>query len=611
MADADPTPLALRMMREVKGPDYQPPKGSLAGAMIYGNGPIDSPELRRIIALPRRAEGAPDLTEEFRHTAKCFGGCPLCRPRKPHLACFDGCPLCAAGEAHLWPLQSEALYWSQIADGLLGAIGVGGGKTLLTLLLPMAMPSQRTVLLVPPQLRDQLKKMIGMYRKHWRIPDVVFGRGPAFDGIRVFGYSEISVASGADALEMADPDLVVCDEAHNLRHKTATRTRRFMRLFRSRPGRRLVALSGSITTRSVKDYGHLMEMALRKNSPLPRPWPELDDWSRVLDASVEEDRRLPPGALVLLGAENDSVDAVRAAYRDRLVSTPGVVTSSANTLGTSLILTCLRPKLSKPVAAALARLERTWCRPDGEEIDSPLMMSAVTRQLAYGFYYVWDWPNGVVDQEWMDARAAWHKEVREYLKTHNRSGMDSPSLLAAAAATGRWPAQHWAAWARVKDRPEPPVRTDWIDRTFAVDLVRKWMSEGPGIVWYEHAAIGLEVSRALRLAQFEGGSDAALLAATPENTPHPVCSIRAHGTGKNLQAWSRGIILGAPANGTTYEQLLGRMHRDGQQADEVVFTLPLHHASIEAALDTALTHARYKEDTLEGRQKLLYAEIVR
>lgn len=604
-------PLALRMMREVKGPDYQPPKGSLAGAMIYAAGPIDSPELRRIIALPKRTEGAPDLTDEFRHTARCARGCALCRPRKPHLACFDGCPLCAAGEAHLWPLQSEALYWAQIADGLIGALAVSAGKTLLTLLLPMAMPSQRMVLLVPPQLRDQLKKMLAMYRAHWRIPEVVFGRGPPFDGIRVFGYSEISVASGADALELADPDLVVLDEAHQIRNKGSVRARRLARLMRSRPGRRLVALSGSMTTKSVTDYGHLMEMALRKNSALPRPWPELDDWSRVLDAGVQEDRRLPPGALVLLGSKSDSIDDVRAAYRERLVSTPGVVASGANVLGMSLVIQCLRPKLSKEVARALAELERTWCRPDGEEIESPLMMAAVTRQLAYGFYYVWDWPNGVVDQQWLESRALWHKEMREYLKSTNRPGMDSPGLLALAASSGRWASQHWAGWAAVKDRPEPPVRTDWIDRAFAVDLVRKWMSEGPGIVWYEHKAIGLEVSRALRLAQFEGGSDAALLAATPENTPHPVCSIRAHGTGKNLQAWSRGLILGAPANGTTYEQLLGRMHRDGQLADEVVFTLPLHHASIEAALDTALTHAQYKEDTLEGRQKLLYAEIVR
>lgn len=847
-----------------------PPKNSAVGRSMYGDGPIDSPELRRIIALPKRTPGAPDLTSALRHTARCYGGCVLCAPR-PKNPCFEGCPLCEVGEAHLWPLQSEALYWAQIANGLLGAIGVGGGKTLVTLLLPTYMPSARAVLLVPPQLRDQLKKMTKLYRRHWRVPEIAFGRGPEFDGLRVFGYSEISVQSGATALEEADPDLVICDEAHNLRHKDSVRTRRFIRLFRSRPGRRLVALSGSMTTKSVKDYcldantrvltadlrwipvgevatgdtligfdetikrcrlqpsivesvqrvqqpryrirttrgdvvcsalhqwilrgrpgasrggqrdrkphvlpgrwittqdlkigdtlayytqpwefdssreggylaglldgegwvtkqsgqlgfgqkpglilerykqglldrgftfsehvkhksgvvrilpngdcsharllgmlrparllekasstwlgkepggrhtqhaqvlsierlvdgevvavqtstqtliaegflthnSHLMELALRKSSALPRPWPELDDWSRVIDANVDEERRMPPGALVLLGADKPcapTVEAVRAAYRERLLATPGVVSSAANALPMTLTLRAARPKISPEVRAAIAKLENTWTRPDGEEIESPLAMAKVLREMCFGFYYVWDWPNGEPDLEWMTARALWHKEQRDYLKTHNKLGMDSPGYLAAAAASGRWQAKHWPRWSVIADRygPDgPPVKTIWLDRDFAPRLVRTWMSDGPGIIWYEHTAIGIEIARVFQLEQFDGGTDKQLLAATPETTPHPVCSIRAHGTGKELQAWSRAIVLGAIANGTAYEQLLGRLHRDGQQADEVEYVIPLHHESLEMALDNAMAHAQYKEETFEGRQKLLYANIIR
>lgn len=612
----DGSSLALRMLREKAGPDYMPPKNSAVGRSMYGDGPIDSPELRRIIALPKRTPGAPDLTSALRHTARCYGGCVLCAPR-PKNPCFEGCPLCEVGEAHLWPLQSEALYWAQIANGLLGAIGVGGGKTLVTLLLPTYMPSARAVLLVPPQLRDQLKKMTKLYRRHWRVPEIAFGAGPEFDGLRVFGYSEISVMSGAHALIDADPDLVICDEAHYLRHRSAVRTSRFINLFRSRPGRRLVALSGSMTTKSIKDYGHLMELALRKSSALPRPWPELDDWSRVIDANVDEERRMPPGALVLLGADKPcapTVEAVRAAYRERLLATPGVVSSAANALPMTLTLRAVRPKISPEVRAAIAKLENTWTRPDGEEIESPLAMAKVLREMCFGFYYVWDWPNGEPDLEWMTARALWHKEQRDYLKTHNKLGMDSPGYLAAAAASGRWQAKHWPRWSVIADRygPDgPPVKTIWLDRDFAPRLVRAWMSDGPGIIWYEHTAIGIEIARVFQLEQFDGGTDKQLLAATPETTPHPVCSIRAHGTGKELQAWSRAIVLGAVANGTAYEQLLGRLHRDGQQADEVEYVIPLHHESLEAALDNAMAHAQYKEETFEGRQKLLYANIIR
>lgn len=603
--------LALKMLQSVHGPDYRPHPNSRDAHAVYENGPCDSPELRRIIALPKKEGVAPDLTEEFLLAAKCELGCPLCAPR-PKNPCSPGCPRCEAGEAHLWPLQSEALHWARIADGLFGALGVGSGKTLVSLLLPQAMSSKQAVLLVPPQLRDQLKKMIGLYARHWRLPAIRFGRGGALDGLRVFGYSEISVQSGADALEDADPDLVIADESHNLKAKTAARTRRFLRLFRSRP-RRFVALSGSPTTSSIKNYAHLLGLVLRKNTPLPRPWPELDDWSRALDVNVEEERRMKPGALVLLGAKSDSIDDVRAAYRERLISTPGVISSAAGVLSMSLNLRAVRPKMSGAMEEAIAQLELTWTRPDGEEMESPLAMAMLLRQLCFGFYYVWDWPGGVPDHEWMSARAEWHKEQREYLKRNNRPGMDSPGFLAAAAESGRWASQTWARWSLVKDRyvPHPPTKTVWVDRDFASQVARSWLPAEGGVIWYEHKSIGEEVARALDLPLFDGGTDAALANTTPAKTPIIVCSIKSHGTGKELQAWSNALILGAISNGTAYEQLLGRLHRDGQEADEVEYVIPLHHESLDSALDAAIKGARYKEATLEGRQKLLYANIIR
>jgi hypothetical protein len=48
-----------------------------------------------------------------------------------------------------------------------------------------------------------------------------------------------------------------------------------------------------------------------------------------------------------------------------------------------------------------------------------------------------------------------------------------------------------------------------------------------------------------------------------------IASIASNAEGRNLQGWSNNLITSCPPNGSQIEQLLGRTHRDGQEADEV------------------------------------------
>jgi hypothetical protein len=77
-----------------------------------------------------------------------------------------------------------------------------------------------------------------------------------------------------------------------------------------------------------------------------------------------------------------------------------------------------------------------------------------------------------------------------------------------------------------------------------------------------------------------------------------------HGTGKNLQAFANQLVLQPPASGQTWEQLLGRMHRPGQNADEVRCDVLQHTWFAKANLVGALRDARYIEDSQNMRQKL-------
>ncbi len=586
----------------------------------------------------------------------------------------------------LWPLQSAALVEACQANGLFAPLGVGAGKTLITLCLYEALSSTRQVILLPPQLKKQLfNKLLPEYRKHFKMPDVFANAGDK-PGIYVIGYSELSSVKKADILDRIKPDLVVCDEAHSLRHKDSARTKRFLRFMRENPGTRFCALSGTITTRSIKDYQHLIDLALRKHSPVPSGHSELQDWSNAID--VVSDKAMQPGALMEFCNEEETQQAllnpkaaVRSGFRRRLVSTLGVVASTEDALGSSLVIRRLDLPMPQIVLDVIEGTNKTWSidyneyeqtRPV-ESKDDALSLNRSLRQLASGFFLRWNWKDQQKDVEWLTARKAWHQEMRGYLATQSRAGLDSPLLLARAAAEAyaleqeserleahaleagelnsaelalylkeleekkvipegaredcvrpgagvrmlkrlaknalkkiRWRAESWAAWAAVKHRTLPPVDTIWID-LFQVHDAIAWAngSDKPSIIWVEHPALGEKIAEMSGIPYYGAGRDA-----TFAEEPVIVCSIKAQGTGKNLQRYCRNLITTMPANGTTFEQLVGRTHRPGQTADEVEVDWYGHTEEMVSAFDNVLQDAKYQAATMGQAQKAIIADKI-
>jgi len=86
-----------------------------------------------------------------------------------------------------------------------------------------------------------------------------------------------------------------------------------------------------------------------------------------------------------------------------------------------------------------------------------------------------------------------------------------------------------------------------------------------------------------------------------------VASISAHGTGKNLQHFQHCYILQWPRNAKKAEQLLGRHHRNGQKADQLIVvtnnTVEFDRQNFAATLNDSL----YIHQTTGSRQKLMYA----
>ena len=581
---------------------------SKAGVALNQQGVCLSSELARILALPRRPyEGtAPDLTEVY---AKGIADCGV-----------EHCRVCVSGSPRMRPIQNQMLWEADRRQGLFGMAPIGSGKTLTSLLLHDAMNATRTVLLVKASLRNQLMNVdIPAYGRHFNLPPIYSAKDVKNyerPGVYVIFYSELSDSKKGHWLERIAPDLVVADEVQVFRNKGSARSKRFFRYMEDHPECRFCALSGSMAKRSIRDCGHICELALRKDSPFPNGR-TLFEWSCALDPRVE--KPLAPGKLLLFCAEGETH---HDGFRRRLVESEGVVASTKNAIDTALEIEVYAPPASPAIVQALSKLDSLW-RWEEEEVSDALHYARLAKQISQGLYLKWDWPNGEKDFEWLEARSAWHKEVREYLKYHSIPGMDSTFQLAGAASQGRWASKTWAAWAVVKDRykPEPPTYPVWIDDTFIPRTVAEYVAkinasdEPLGrdrglIVWYETVAIGDLLEKTY--PRFgPGDRDAALLDTMhPKDHPVIVCSRLSHGEGKNLQSYTDALVITSPANAIDWGQAIGRELRPGQMADTVRVGWYGHTVDLAKAFISAVRDAEFLQRTTGEQQFLLMADGV-
>ena len=508
------------------------------------------------------------------------------------------------GTMQLKPIQNLALHWIKEKKGLVGPLAVGAGKTLISLLAPVMMNAQRPVLLVPPMMQIPVRTEFETLQRHFRLPQ----------NLLIIPYSQLSVAKSTALLEQVKPDLIVADEAHCIRSPDTARTKRVLRYFRQFPTTRFVALSGTLTAKSLRDYAHLCELALRGGSPLPTEEADLIAWANCLDAdSAPQDRDWSLFAqfsdLRHIDDEVRRKDEARERFRERFVTTPGVVATTEASVQCSLNFVERSITAPPVVQDALRELHRTGCRPDGEEMDEALAVWRLGMQMSQGFYLRWVWPNGVVDMEWLSARAEWHRQVR-YVLQQNISGLDSPLLVLQGVSRGTLTdptiIRAWAAWDAVRHRPAPPTETVWLD-DFLVRSAVAWLREHPkGLLWHNDLAVEAAL-RAAGVPTYGRGEVPPL----DGSVGGMALSVRVHGTGLNLQYHhTENLLLSFSSSGKTMEQLVGRTHRQGQEADEVNLFYFRHTTDAQAAVLDARRNAKYIEETQGSPQKLCYGAWV-
>jgi hypothetical protein len=584
------------------------------GAGAYKPPAEESDDLARVLALPRRPRPTPE--EAMALAAKWTG---LLR----HVSAT--CQCSALGRpciTDLRPIQGWALEEAARVGGEVGFIRIGAGKTALDIFLAMVVPNvKRAMLLIPASLRAQFYLDYAAWSQHFRTPNLAGGSGPFYGDrpvLQVMTYTELQTAKNRTALVSAAPDIFILDEFQNLKNRAAARTGRWLRYLEDNLGTRIFAHSGSPMTRSVLDYSHIAALSLRGGSPVPLDLPTMTEWASVLDPTPPGMMPAPVGALRALCEEGETA---RSGFRRRLLATPGIVATEDSRIVNRLVLRKRDPgPIPLNVRQAMTQVQG-GTRPDGEEFREDVEIAACLNQLASGFFYKWYFPHGEPDalkDLWFLRRKEWFRELRQKLQ-YRVDHLDSPLLCEHAAARyfeGReptlelptWKSECYLPWIEVEDKVYHEQRPVWLSDWVAEDAAA-WAKDG-GIVWVDHVALGHRIERVSGIKYYGGGAESSAEIIKEKGDRPIVASIASHMLGKNLQAFSRNLIANPPADGETWEQVIGRTYREGQRAAEVTVDVYQHTEGLKNALRTATNLAKGVFETSGSVKALLYAERV-
>lgn len=645
------------------------PKPTFEVASERGTPVRNSPDLQRILALPRRpvldlksarAEALVELMTERYSNGKPAGDCQ-CKQIDPTRQCITS----------LLPVQAWALYEAGLVGGMFGGIVVGGGKTILDLLLIYPLGVKKALALIPSNLVTQLWDDYRLLSQHFRVPSITIeglNRSEVRTGepmLYVMAYGGLSRPGQSAYIDVLKPEAVISDECDKLADLEGSATaRRAFRYAVENPNTKFAGMTGSPTNAKISEYSHLMAWALKFKSPVPLDPEVVKDWGAAIDVS---EMRSPPGALRALMQEGDT--DVRQGYYRRLSETLGVIMTSDDEVERSdengiIVGTRVEqvvherpaPVIPPRVLEAL-KSARAFVRKDtmfgarrDEELETPVEKARAIREIISGVSYVWEFPpikdgeftpvskggtpqEEVMIEDWYDYRAAWNKAVRSQCILGVRH-LDSPKLCEDAAKRYHgdlpippcpsdvhpdvwaarhpvWPCPAWPDWRDIRDRVFPKPVVHRLDPYLAEDAAA-WAHENTrpgasGIVWYDLVEFGQWVAEIAELPLHGGGPKALQRIKAETGDRSIIASISSHGRGRDglQRRFSTQLVTQIPSSAKRWEQLLGRLLRRGQKAEEVSTWLYGHIPELKAILDQAQKYSGYVEDSLRMKQKLL------
>lgn len=501
---------------------------------------------------------------------------------------------------------------------------------------------------------EQRRQLAGARRGCWIIP-----------------YSLLSARDSSDILEGIKPELMIFDEAHHLKRRTSARTKRVLTFWKAnRPRCVFTSGTMTAKSLKDYAHLLTMSLGSGAPVPVEAEvvleWAATLDSEQNQDPNSgwsKGERKTSAGALrPLINWSNANFPATqlshdvpgfRRAFQNRLVTTPGVVCAPADQLGVSLIIQNRRaPQMAHEGGARLQelsdRLVTEWVTPGGDELEHAMLVWGWRNQLSSGIYYDQVWPDAgevaekrrisvdeaaaLVERSVVHHKAKndYHKVLRHWFThTPHRIGLDTPMLVGkhlsvhGSEGLGSLGPDLYHAWTHAKEldfegrleRLSVPVRVC----PYKIHEAIAWAKDGrkTGVVWFYHNELGQWAHELFQAAGIEciycpaGKTHDEFLtgdgAAERCKDKIILASMKAHGTGKNLQFLVDQFFLQLPVSELDMEQNIGRTHRMGQDADEVLVATCISNDFDEMALSAILNDALYVRETMNSPRKVLIA----
>ncbi len=536
--------------------------------------------------------------------------------------------------------QAWTLHELRKVGGVIGSIAVGGGKTLAGILAPLAVPGvRRAVLLAKSDQRLHYRRMWRQVSEHFRVPSFVIDDGGEpmlgtndWPVLHFVPYSKLSRPESTRLLNDLNPDLVIADEMHALFSWRSARTLRFLRFMSSRQGLKFCGWSGTFIDKTLRSVAHLIAHALGYGSPMPVNPSDVEAFASVLDPSPQPDRHSSTAQAIFRAFGDPAFDPgmdfvglgisrVREGFQRRLMRTPGVVASRSTSSSASITIRERKVEMPQSVREALKKA-RGWTRPDGEELVDAMEQARTARECASGYFYYWkfrDEPRELIE-EWFDRRQAFNRELRDKI-LKGEEYLDSRLLCENAAERACreppydgplpvWKAWCWPAWRDIRDQVEHEQCVRWIDDYLARDAA-EWGREHRGIIWCLSTAFAQRVSQLSGLPYHGGGPGAEARILAERGDRSIIASIKAHSEGRDglQRLFHTQLVAEVPAGGKAWGQLLGRLCRQGQEADEIDTYVYAHYQEARDAIRRAVAQAEFVQDIAAAESLLLAADF--
>lgn len=424
------------------------------------------------------------------------------------------------GYMKMWTEQVKAMIEFHQYGEVLGPIGVGRGKSLISVLCIndafTLFGKKKILLLNPSHLVHQLRTTeLPKYRKgtsintpfYWLAEETGIKRMQTAKsrkiGCYVLSYDLLSGKEGAEILHAIKPDMIVGDEIHRVMSESSARGRRFREIVKTYSPS-LVSLSGTMTQKSPKEYHHLAVNTLHERCFVPIPRYLSDEWAKVIDCDASNVDAFDPGQAPQPGDIRPLLDwgrknfpgveftndfvGFREAHRLRMQTTPGVIASKGKDMvGSSLLISNVPITKAEKEACQgwdaltehIKNLVNLWVAPNGDELEHAMHLWRYRYELeGIGGYNDLSWPSiekvaarrGISDslaQDYLSRSMQHHrahqeyaKELRSWLKHRAKTGMDTPMLL--GQEMFRNESKHvgaalYTAWKEVKDAFFPEI----------------------------------------------------------------------------------------------------------------------------------------------------------